>query len=188
VTARSLLAVQPVPLTDAHDLSSFRCAETEIAEYLITEARAAAALGLCVPYVACAPGTNQVIGFVGLSACSQSATMPISGKPRGTYKPLLPGELGRAKYPVPMILLAQLGTHSDWEGRKIGTQLMLFAITKAIVVSEQIGAAGIVLDALRPALFDFYARFKFIDLKIPGRRRMLLTMAEARASLAAVRS
>lgn len=186
-SAREPLLVQPVPLTPDHDLSGFRCVEPEIAEYLTKEARRASEVGLCRIYVACAPGTNQVISFVGLSASSQQASVPVSGKPRGTYKPVLPGELGRTKYPVPMILIAQLGTHTDWSGQKIGTQMTLFAITKAIAVSEQVGAAGIILDALRPSLFDFYQRFRFTDLKIPNRRRMLLTMAEARATIAAAR-
>jgi len=185
--AREPLVVQPVPLTHEHDLSGFRCVEPEIAAYLTNESRKAAALGLCLPYVACAPGTNQVISFIGLSASCQAATIPVPGKPRGTYKPVLPGELGRAKYPVPMVLIAQLGTHVDWEGQKIGTQMMLFAIAKAIAVSEQVGAAGIILDALNNKLFGFYRKFQFIDLKIPNRRRMLLTMAEARATIAAAR-
>ncbi len=188
-TARVPLVVQPVPLTPDHDLSGFRCVEPEIAEYLTKEARRAADLGLCRTYVACAPDTKQVISFVGLSASSQTASIQVSGKPRGISKPVLPGELGRTKYPVPMILIAQLGTHVDWSGRKIGTQMMLFAIAKAIAVSEQVGAAGIVLDALRPELSPFYGQFKFTDLKMPGRRhiRMLLTMAAARATVAAAR-
>jgi len=187
--SREPLVVQPVPLTPDHDLSGFRCVEAEIAEYLTKEARRAADLGLCRTYVACAPDTNQVISFIGLSASCQAATMQVSGKPRGTSKPVLPGDLGLTKYPVPMILIAQLGTHVDWSGRLIGTQMMLFAIAKAITVSEQVGAAGIILDALRPELAPFYGRFKFTDLKMPGRRhiRMLLTMAEARATVAAAR-
>ena len=185
--AREPLVVHPVPLTLDHDLSGFSCVEPEIAEYLTKEALPAGDLGLCRTYVACAPATNQVISFVGLSASSQQASVPVSGKPRGTYKSVLPGQLGQTKYPVPMILIAQLGTHTDWSGRKIGTQMTLFAIAKAIAVSEQVGAAGIILDALRSSLFDFYQRFHFTDLKIPNRRRMLLTMAEARATVAAAR-
>jgi hypothetical protein len=161
--------------------------ESEIAEYLTTEARRAADLGLCRTYVACAPDSNHVISFIGLSASCQAATIQIAGKPRGTYKPVLPGELGRTKYPVPMILIAQLGTHIDWAGKSIGTQMMLFAIAKSISLSEQLGVAGIILDALNSRLFDFYHRFRFTDLKIPNRRRMLLTMAEARATIAAAR-
>jgi hypothetical protein len=64
--------------------------------------------------------------------------------------------------------------------------LLIFAIVKTVEVAKQVGVSGLVLDALTEDLLGYYRKKKFERLPHPDKRirRMLLTMADAKATLA----
>jgi len=118
-----------------------------------------------------------VLGFVALSAASQ----PVRVKLQGKTKPLLIGILATCPYPAaPVVLLGQLGRRQEMARSGIGGRLLTFAIVKAV------GVSGIVLDALTDERLGYYKKAKFERLPYPDKRvrRMLLTMADAKATIA----
>ena len=66
----------------------------------------------------------------------------------------------------------------------IANALLKFAIRQTLTMSRNVGVAGIILDALREPLLGFYRKFGFERLPYPEseRRRMLLTMSDARVA------
>lgn len=59
------------------------------------------------------------------------------------------------------------------------------AIVKTVELSAHVGISGVVLDALTDDLLTYYRRARFERLPYPDKRvrRMLLTMADAKATL-----
>jgi len=124
-----------------------------------------------------------VLGFVALSAASQ----PVRVKLQGKTKPLLIGILATCPYPAaPVVLLGQLGRRQEMARSGIGGRLLTFAIVKAVEIAAHVGVSGIVLDALTDERLGYYKKAKFERLPYPDKRvrRMLLTMADAKATIA----
>ncbi len=83
-----------------------------------------------------------------------------------------------------MIMLGRLGRRSDLAKSGLGKRLLTFAIVKAVKLSDEIGVAGMILDAMTDDLLGYYRTMKFEQLPYPDKRkrRMLLTMADAKAT------
>lgn len=78
-----------------------------------------------------------------------------------------PYELPEAKlprYPVPIILLAQLGVHNAFQGQRLGEKTLIYALRHAFSVitkDDGIPSYGVVLDVLDEDAKRFYQRFKY---------------------------
>jgi hypothetical protein len=173
----------PEPLAPYHHLAGFDCGEPEINDFLLTHAAQETAAGLSRTWVIARPGDQVVLGFVSLSAASQPVRVKIQGKP----KKLLSGHLASCPYPdAPMVLLGRLGRRSGLAHAGLGTRLLSFAIVQTLKAAEHIGIAGIILDAMTDDLLGYYRKMKFERLPYPDprKRRMLLTIADAKATAA----
>jgi hypothetical protein len=85
-----------------------------------------------------------------------------------------------------VVLLGQLGRRQDLAKSGIGGRLLSFAIVKTVEIATHVGVSGLVLDALTDDLLGYYKKkAKFERLPYPDKRvrRMLLTMADAKATL-----
>lgn len=95
---------------------------------------------------------------------------------------------GRRRMAIPTVYLTALAVDRACQGQGIGGALMAHAIEKAIEVSDQIGAAALVLDVLRDEQFKrrkaFYLTLGFAETE-PGGDRLYLTMNDARTALLA---
>jgi len=88
----------PEPLGQHHDRSAFACGSPALDQYLRRQAGQDARRRLAAPFVVCAPGTNQVIGYYTLSAIS----VDVGDLPQETARRL-------SGYPqIPTILLGRL--------------------------------------------------------------------------------
>jgi len=117
---------------------------------------------------------DDVIGFYGLSAHSvlpQSATALAAR---------------RERHPIPAIYLTALATHSGYQGRGLGGALMADALARSYAVSNDIGAAAVILDVLEDDAHAkrrlFYERIGFMTLDpdhLPNRMYMPMKAIEA---------
>jgi len=65
---------------------------------------------------------------------------------------------------LPAILIARLAVDKKYQNNKIGEELLVFAIKKALKLSEEIGCIGIVVDA-KPEAYQFYKNYDFEEIK-----------------------
>jgi predicted N-acetyltransferase YhbS len=65
------------------------------------------------------------------------------------------------KYPVPAVLLARLAVDVRWQGRGLGSLLLLDGIEKVLAVSESVGFEIVVVDAIDELAAEFYKRYGF---------------------------
>lgn len=180
-----MISGTPELLSENHILDGFDCGEPEINEYLLGRAAEESVIGLSRTWVITNPKDRVVLGFVSLSSASQAVRIKIQGK----QKNLLSGVLASCPYPeAPMVMLGRLGRRKELGRSGLGTRLLSFAIVKTLRVSEDIGIAGIILDAMTDDLLTYYKRMKFDRLPYPDlrKRRMLLTIADARATAASM--
>lgn len=180
---KSLDLPRPELLGTQHVMEGFDCGEPDIDRFLLHDARTHADAGFSQTWVIARPDDHVVLGFVTLSAASQ----PVKVKIQGKTKPLLSGILASCPYPTaPVLLLGQLGRRKESAKSGIGARLLIFAIIKTVEVARQVGVSGLILDALTEDLLGYYRKKKFERLPHPDKkvRRMLLTMADAKATLA----
>lgn len=174
---------RPELLRADHVLEGFDCGEPDINRFLLEDARIHADAGFSQTWVIARPDDQVVLGFVALSAASQ----PVKVKIQGKTKPLLSGILATCPFPAaPVLLLGQLGRRKELTKGGIGSRLLIFAIVKTVELAKQVGVTGLVLDALTDELLGYYRKVKFERLPYPDKRvrRMLLTMADAKATIA----
>ena len=64
------------------------------------------------------------------------------------------------RYPVPLLGLARLAVDQSAQSMGLGGQLLRFVLKLALKMADQVGCAGVVVDA-KPGAVDFYAKFGF---------------------------
>lgn len=153
-----------------HDRTSFTCDNAEFADYLRTRARRDRDAGVAATYVlvdAAAPAT--VLGYYTLSSFSvRLDSLPEDYRKRAR----LP------RYPeVPAILIGRLARASGHKG--LGQQLLLSALRRAAVMSGEVAAHAVIVDAIDAAAVQFYARYGFVTTPGGSQTRMYLPMATA---------
>ncbi|MBI4705430.1 MAG: GNAT family N-acetyltransferase [Deltaproteobacteria bacterium] len=117
-----------------------------------------------------------IAGFATVTASEiAAATLPASKRKR------LP------RYPVPVLRLARLAVHERAKGRGAGSLLLRSVLVLAQQMAEEIGCAGVLVDA-KPEAVAFYERLGFLPLDPvagqlgdrPEPRPMFLELAELR--------
>lgn len=64
------------------------------------------------------------------------------------------------RYPVPVLSLARLAVATSSQSGGVGAQLLRFVAKLAVKVADEVGCAGVVVDA-KPGAEGFYARYGF---------------------------
>lgn len=99
---------------------------------------------------------KSVIGYYTLSASS----IPADGVDQEKVKGIPRG------YAAPVILLGRLGVDKRHQRKGIGERLLLDALERAMhIASNDLGAVGVVLDALNAEVASWYADYGFIVLE-----------------------
>lgn len=70
---------------------------------------------------------------------------------------------GLARHPIPIMLLARMGVHTDWQGRGIGTGLLKDAMLRTIQASNIAGIRAISVHAKDEQAASFYRHFDFVE-------------------------
>jgi hypothetical protein len=157
-------------LAAQHDRASFACDNAEFADYLRTRARRDRDAGVAATFVMVdAAARTAILGYYTLSSFSiQLGALPEDHRKRAR----LP------RYPaVPAILIGRLARASGRGG--LGQFLLLDALRRAAVMSAQVAAHAVIVDAIDAAAVRFYEHYGF--MKIPGgsQTRMYLPMTAA---------
>ena len=159
----------PVPLGPRHDVSQFSSGVPALDAWLQGKARINEAKGGARTYVAC--DGDRVAGFYSLAASA-------------IEKRRLPSRAGRnMPEPIPVILLGQLAVDSAYQGRRLGSDLLVDATRRAGTAAEVIGARAIVVQAIDEQATAFYGRFGFRPFSDREPLMLILRMSELDAFL-----
>jgi GNAT superfamily N-acetyltransferase len=175
-------AVETTALTIAkfdkalHDRSAFSCGFAPIDNFLKSSLSDQIRNGMVMAWIMTAEDDPAVLGFYTLGAMAVRADLgPKSWK--------------RARVPdIPVIYIRAVAIHEDTQGKGLGTALVIDAMKRCIDISEQMGAAAIVLDVLQDDHFErrwnFYAELGFQPLGDPDNpHRVFIPMSDVRSTL-----
>ena len=155
-----------------HDRATFTCGSEPLDFYFRNQATQDIKRRVAKCSVAVEVATSMIAGFYTLSATS----LALTDLPEAMIKKLL-------RYPVvPAVLMGRLAVATSAQGRQLGRALFAHAVE--YVVTGNIGAFALVVDAKDACAEQFYARHGFVPITTQP-RRLLLPLATALAALAA---
>ena len=159
-----------------HDRSAFSCGFVPIDTFLKSSLSDQVKAGMVASYMSIAKDETTVLGFYTLGAMAVRADLG-------------PKPWHRARVPdVPVIYIKAVAVHQDQQGRGLGTALLVDAMQRCLGLSDQLGAAAIVLDVLKDDAFErrwkFYEGLGFRSLNDPDNpNRVYISMADVRETL-----
>ncbi len=157
----------PAPITAAHDLVQFSCAEESLNDWL--KRRALRNEGNTSRTYVVAQG-NRVVGYYTLAAGSvMRAALPRAMRHDTPEQ-------------IPVVILARLATDRRFERRGVGAGMLQEAITRLLTASVEIGVRALIVHALDDAAAEFYRRFGFVSSPI-DERTLVLPVETARRAL-----
>jgi predicted N-acetyltransferase YhbS len=142
----------PVELLDVarHDREAFDSGVPELDDWLRRTAAVAASAGTAATWVL--RDGSRVIGYYALAMGSVEHTAAPSRLRRGQPDP------------VPVLLLARLALDRSEHGTGLGGDLLLDAMTRAIIGAHQYGARAVIVDAIDERAAKFYQYHGFLPL------------------------
>ena len=75
---------------------------------------------------------------------------------------------------VPLLVLARLAVHSEWQSRRIGAGLLLDALRRTLQVADIVGVRALDVHAKYDAAAAFYRRFGFVPSPTDERHLSML--------------
>lgn len=134
-----------------HDRQGFACGNAALDEFLRQHAGQQQRKGFGKTYVALEDDSDQVVGFVTLSAGQIAAVdLPESAK--------LP------HHPAPVLRIGRLAVDLTAQGKGVAQDLLAHALHVALQFSAQVGIYAVVVDAKHEQAAAFYRRLGFIAL------------------------
>jgi GNAT superfamily N-acetyltransferase len=141
------------PISGAMDRDSFDCGKAPLNQYLKQFARQNHDRGIAKTFVASPAAEAQTIaGFY--ATCAASIT----------FESFPATEKRLPRYPIPVMRIAQLAVDQRFQGQRLGEELLMEALHRAILVHEVTGIYAIVVDAIDDSAKKFYERYEFISL------------------------
>ena len=159
----------PAPLAPHHNVSRFSCGVPALDAWLQGKARLNEAKGGARTYVTC--DGERIAGFYSLAASAVERRRVSS-------------RVGRSMpEPIPVILLGQLAVDTDYQDRRLGSDLLVDAVRRALAASDLIGARAIIVQAIDERAKSFYERFGFRPFSEREPLMLLLRKSELTALL-----
>jgi GNAT superfamily N-acetyltransferase len=144
--------LKAVAFDKSQQRQEFDCGIAELNRYVHQQMSQDAKRNIAAPFVLL--NENQVIGFYTLSASSVN----VSDLPAALIKKL-------PKYPlVPVALLGRLAVDKNYQKQGLGDFLLMDALKRAVVLSEQIAIMAVVVDAINDSASRFYQQYGFEEL------------------------
>jgi len=159
----------PQPLAAKHDVSHFSTAAYPALDLWLRQ-RALASEGLSArTYVVCSKDeTTRVLGYFSISAAvEQRIALPSAKLRRG-----MPEQ-------VPLLLIGRLAVDVEWQGRGLGSALLVDGLRRCVAASEIAGVRGVVTHAIDDVAVGFYQRHGFVRSPL-GERVMLMPIETLR--------
>ena len=148
-------------LQRTHTVEAFTCGQPELDRFLIRYALQAQQVNSSQTYVGLSDKT--VIGYytivVGEVRHADAPARVVKGMPR---------------HPIPLLVLARLAVHSEWQGRGIGAGLLLDALERTLQVADIVGVRALLVHAKDESAAAFYRHFGFVPS--PTDSRHLFTL------------
>jgi predicted N-acetyltransferase YhbS len=147
-----VLIVKSIEDVDSNAFKEFSCGNDELDAYLKEFARQNHKKGIGKTFVAL--DEDFVVGYYTLSmACIEFAEIP-----EGYNK-------GLPKYPAPVAKIGRLAVDIRFQGKKIGSTLLLDVLKKILEASKIVAACAVVVDSKNDSAKRFYSGFGFIAYK-----------------------
>lgn len=142
------------PLTRSHDRERFDCGEPALDEYLARFARQNQESGVARTFVAvCDAEPTRVLGYYSLVVGAiDKANLPPAAARRFP------------NFPLPVARLARLAVDRSQQGKGLGEDLLLDALSRCLRVAEDVGIMAVLIDAKHERAKAFYARYELDSL------------------------
>jgi len=139
------------PLGIHHDRAAFSCGVAALDTYIQRQARQDLERNLAAIFVLTSDN-KTIAGFYTLSAHSIQAAD-------------LPEDLAKKlpRFPLPVTLLGRMAVSQSLQGQRLGEFLLMHALERAWLGSQQVASWALVVDAKAGAR-DFYLKHDFVSL------------------------
>ncbi len=144
-----------------HAVEEFTCGESELDRFLIRHALQAQQMNSSQTYVGLSGKT--VIGYYTIVA----GEVRHADAPERVVK-------GMPRHPIPLLVLARLAVHSDWQGRGIGIGLLLDALGRTLQVVDMVGVRSLAVHAKDDTAAAFYRHFGIVQSPTDSRHLFML--------------
>jgi GNAT superfamily N-acetyltransferase len=139
------------PLQRGHDRARFSCGEPALDEYLARFARQNEESGVTRTFVAVRDDEPaRILGYYSLAVGAiDKANLPSAAARRFP------------NFPLPVARLARLAVDRSQQGKGLGEDLLLDALSRCLRVAEDVGITAVLIDAKHERAKAFYARYEF---------------------------
>ena len=161
----------PEPLASRHDISQFSSGVPTLDAWLRGKARLNEARGGARTYVSCEG--DRVVGFYSLAASSVERLRVSSRVSRNMPDP------------IPVIILGQLAVDVAYQGRHLGSDLLVDAARRSFAAAGTVGARAVIVQAIDERARAFYERFGFRPFSESEPLMLALRMSEVAGLLVA---
>jgi GNAT superfamily N-acetyltransferase len=131
-----------------HAVDGFTCGRSELDRFLIRYAFTNQMANASQTYVALC--NDDIIGFYSLVVGEISYA--------AAHERLIKG---LARHPVPIMLLARLAVHVDWQGKRIGAHILRDAMLRTLQAADIGGIRAFAVHAIDDSAKRFYEHFGF---------------------------
>ncbi|WP_414694626.1 GNAT family N-acetyltransferase [Phenylobacterium sp.] len=154
----------PEPLRPEHDLQDFSNERhPALDDWLKDRARGSEGLSARTYVVCAAAPPEQVVGYYAIA----TATAHRVGLPSAKLRRGMPEE-------VPLLLIGRLAVDRNFQGRGLGSALLVDALQRCAAAARIAGVRGVLAHAIDQEAVNFYARHGFIAAPPLGERTMLM--------------
>ncbi len=136
-------------LRKEHALAAFDCGQTDLNAWLLKYALQNQASNSAQTYVGVV--NDEVVGYYSLTV----GQVEHAEAPERVQK-------GLARHPVPIMLLARLAVHKDWQGKGIGKGLLKDAVLRTMQAADIAGIRALAVHAKDDQARRYYEQFDFI--------------------------
>lgn len=133
-----------------HSISNFCCGDQALDDWLKKKAIKSQTRSHTKVYVVLDTNIGRVVGYYAIAMGSVQRANSISSFRRN------------APNPIPVLVLARLAVHLDYQGYGIGSGLLKDCVLRSIKAMNIVGGAGILVHAIDEAAKTFYQKFGFI--------------------------
>ena len=148
-------------LQRTHVVDAFACGQADLDRFLIRHALQAQQANSSQTYV----GLNgvKVVGYYTI----------VVGEVRHADAPARVTK-GMPRHPIPLLVLARLAVHREWQGRGLGAGLLLDALGRVLQAADIVGVRALAVHAKDDAAESFYKHFGFVPSPTDSRHLFIL--------------
>jgi GNAT superfamily N-acetyltransferase len=152
-------------LENKHNRNDFDCGKELLNNYLKNQAGQDIKRKLSACFVFAEKETNCIQGYYTLS----NNSIPLSSFPESIRK-----KLPQSYNSIPATLLGRLAIDKNWQGKGLGKILLLDALKRSYIISQEIGSYAVVVDPIDREAELFYEKYDFI--KLPDSEKMIIAI------------